>query len=505
VSGLFARTAYSDVIGLDGEATGIDVHHTILHEAVHWFFSNRPRPLPIWAEEGIAEVYSTLRMTDQTHAVIGDPIPGHLQLLRRGLGIPLPQIFRTNRATLHYNEVDRTGYFYAESWLVAHYALFGARSDRGIALDRYLALLNQGRGDEEAFAESFGADMNEFQGRLQRYLLDGYYHSGLITLPQAVWPGQFTLDHPTHADLELALGGLLVVTRTPVDALPVLRVAAQEAPGDPHVWELLGAIALNDQDLAATAEDFRRAAAAGSSNYLVYFHLSAIETRPDAPPSSRPTEGSPADDARRLLRIAIGLRPDFLPAYQNLAGAIYGEEPLDPRDPELIAAGRQLDPADPILALGAAAAAIRGGDREQGRKELADLLAHLPPTAPPRVAMLARLILKNEALRDLNRQIAKLAADYQYAAVATAISEALSSGMPLDGAERTRLVQLRERALGFQLLADAQHAANSGDPASARALLEKLAGDPGTPPDVRAKAKALRERLAPPPGAAPAQ
>jgi len=498
VSGLFARTAYSDVIGLDGEATGIDVHHTILHEAVHWFFSNRPRPLPIWAEEGIAEVYSTLRMTDQTHAVIGDPIPGHLQLLRRGLGIPLPQVFRTNRATLHYNEVDRTGYFYAESWLVAHYALFGARSDRGLALDRYLALLNAGRGEDDAFAESFGSDAAGFQVRLQRYLVDGSYRSGLITLPQAVWPDRFVLDRPTRADRELALGGLLIVTRTPADAAPHLLAAAREAPADPGAWEELGAIALNDHDLAGAATNFRRAVNAGSRNYLVDFHLATIELRPDAPAAARSATAPPGDDARELLRTAISLRPDFLPAYENLAAAIYGEEPLDPRDPGLIAAGRRVDPADPILALGAAAAQIRGGDRAEGRRELADLLAHLPPTASPRVPALGRLILKAEAFRDLNRQIAQLAADYRYAAVAALVDNALASGMELDAAERQRLTQVRDRAHGLQQLADAQHALTEGDRSRARALLEQLAGDPGTLPDMRAKAKAQLERLAAP-------
>ena len=53
VSGLFARTAYSDVIGLDGEATGIDVHHTILHEAVIGSSATGPGPCRSGPRKGL--------------------------------------------------------------------------------------------------------------------------------------------------------------------------------------------------------------------------------------------------------------------------------------------------------------------------------------------------------------------------------------------------------------------------------------------------------------------
>jgi hypothetical protein len=486
VSGLFARTPFADVIGLDGEAKGVDVRRTVLHEAVHWLFSRRTRPLPIWLEEGIAEVYSTLRFTDPSHAVIGDPILGHAYLLRRGLGLPLAQVFDATR-----------GYFYAESWLMVHYALFASGSDRGATLDRYLEILNEGHSQSEAMRFSFGSDYGEIQRELDAYLRNGRYRVGLITLPHGgVRPEQFLVDRPRPGELELALGGLLTVTRTPAEAAAHLQVAAREAPGNPKVWEELGDTALLGHDSSAAAGYFQQAVATGSANYLAYFHLAMLSEHPQ----DRAAAPAALAAARELLRRAIDLRPDFLPAYQNLAVMIYSEDRADPRDGELMASGLKLDPKDPTIALGAAAAELKGADRAKGRQALVQLLATLPATAPPRVAVLGRMILKAEALRDLNQRIAELSAQRQFGAAAAAIDAAMAGGAEFDGATRSQLAAVRQRALDLQSLADAQRLAGAGDLIRARDLLEKLAGDLQAAADVRQQAQDQLARLPGAPG-----
>jgi hypothetical protein len=494
IAGLFARTPFSDVIGLDGEDNGIDVHRTIQHEAVHWFFSTRARPMPLWTEEGIAEVYSTLRMADATHAVVGGLIPGHVALLRTGIKISLADVFSTSRTMLHYNETNRANYFYAESWLMAHYALFGSESGGGAGLDRFLDLLNQGRDSSEAFHQAFGADFGVIQGRLQQYLVNGRFQTGVITLPPSDAARHFVHDRPSHAEMELALGGLLTVTRAPWDARPHLIAAAQEAPADPRAWEQLADLALIDRDLKAAIDNFQHAVAAGSRNYLAYFHLAALElhAQSGAPAAAA---AAPSFSPPALLRTVIELRPDFLPAYQDLAGTLYTEAAVDPRDGPFMDAGRRLFPGEPVLAVGSAVVAIKSGERARGRAELTDLLAHPTPALSPHVAALARYILKAEAIRDLNRTIAALAADYQYPAIAATVDTALKSGMDLDAADRARLGVMRQRALGLQRLLEAQRLAESGDLNQANRLLSGLADDASAVSDVRAKARQLLGRI----------
>jgi len=146
----------------------------------------------------------------------------------------------TTRATLHYNETNRAGLFYAESWLMAHYALFSGQYQRGGGLDLFLKLLNGGGDPDNAFRQSFGAYYGVMQNRLKNYVVNGKYNVAPITLPAAVPAEAFVRYQPSAAEVEFALGGLLVVTRGPAAALPHLLAAAREAPADPRPWEQLG-------------------------------------------------------------------------------------------------------------------------------------------------------------------------------------------------------------------------------------------------------------------------
>lgn len=166
VTGVFLNTSSggnfillrSDVEGVDG---------VVYHELTHQFVSNTTAGLPLWFNEGMAEYYSTFRTVgDKTH--IGRAVAEHVLWLRNHPLIPLRELFATTVSSPIYNEGDRAGAFYAQSWALVHYLMIDP--DRRAKLGRFLNLLGGGKSVDEAFSGAFGMEFNELEQALRAYI-----------------------------------------------------------------------------------------------------------------------------------------------------------------------------------------------------------------------------------------------------------------------------------------------------------------------------------------------
>ena len=72
----------------------------------------------------MSEIYSTFEPVG-TQAQIGKPIEAHLRVLAREQFMPLHELFSVDVDSPQYNEANRQGVFYAESWLLTHYLVSG--------------------------------------------------------------------------------------------------------------------------------------------------------------------------------------------------------------------------------------------------------------------------------------------------------------------------------------------------------------------------------------------
>ena len=96
----------------------------IFHEYAHLLFRRNDQLWPLWLKEGMAEIYSTFE-TEGRNARIASPILHHLQTLENHPLMPLAELFSVNRDSDQYNERERQGMFYAESWLLTHFLMAG--------------------------------------------------------------------------------------------------------------------------------------------------------------------------------------------------------------------------------------------------------------------------------------------------------------------------------------------------------------------------------------------
>jgi tetratricopeptide (TPR) repeat protein len=97
------------------------------HEYIHLVLNHSSGPLPKWLEEGAAEYYSTIsprgspgRSPTANRLAVGLPIRNHLSLLARSRRLSAREMAAVSEDSPLYNEADKVGVFYAQSWAVVH-------------------------------------------------------------------------------------------------------------------------------------------------------------------------------------------------------------------------------------------------------------------------------------------------------------------------------------------------------------------------------------------------
>src|SRR3989454_527444 len=122
LSGLFVGRIDGYYIILNGERHAEPLQ-VIFHEYTHHFLENNLHRVPAWFNEGLAECYSTFRADDRT-ASIGMTQTDHVLFLRDHALLPLRELFAVTTSSPDYNEGERRGVFYAESWALMHYLMW---------------------------------------------------------------------------------------------------------------------------------------------------------------------------------------------------------------------------------------------------------------------------------------------------------------------------------------------------------------------------------------------
>jgi len=101
-----------------------DPFSVAFHEYVHLHMENNVPRAPAWLNEGLAEFYGHLQFNG-SEALLGVPLP-YLNQLRSTELLPLATLLSIDHNSPHYNEQDKSGIFYGESWALVHYLMLSA-------------------------------------------------------------------------------------------------------------------------------------------------------------------------------------------------------------------------------------------------------------------------------------------------------------------------------------------------------------------------------------------
>jgi tetratricopeptide (TPR) repeat protein len=307
-------------------STGRDDFRTVYHEYTHLLLQRLAANLSPWFNEGLAEYFSTFEVAGNA-AKFGLLIDGHLDLLSRGR-MPLSELFAVTRDSKTYNEGNRRSVFYAQSWLLVHYA-FGERRDRWSQLVVFETLVENGALPDAAFQRAFGVAPSVLDGELAQYSKQSLMRFFPVQLDQRVATRvQAQPVRISEAEAQARLGDLLVHAGRTEEATALLEASLKASPDLPLAHAALGLLLLRQkQSDEAMAHLERAAAAPGADEFVQFYYGGGLMER--APRSGDADVGK----AITALEQAVQLRPGFGDAERLLGYAyLVAGQPAKARD-----------------------------------------------------------------------------------------------------------------------------------------------------------------------------
>jgi len=158
---------------------GEETFPTAIHEYVHLIARHSKLNFPPWLNEGIAELYSTLRPAGDK-VLVGALIPGRYQALLRGRWVPLEIILAAGHDSPYYNEKDKAGNLYNEGWALTH--MLALSPEYKPKFSQVLQAISSGTPSAEALEQAYGKPLRGIEADLMAYLRGGRFQGVLISV-----------------------------------------------------------------------------------------------------------------------------------------------------------------------------------------------------------------------------------------------------------------------------------------------------------------------------------
>jgi len=292
-------------------AAGVD--DVAVHEYTHLLVGQSGQTIPIWLNEGLAELYSNLEPL-AGQIVVGKPLRGRVHALASEKWIPIRTLLTAGHDSPFYQEKSRAGMFYAESWILVHMLVL-SREYRPQLQAMLEALKQTGMKDDSsarALESAYGKPVEGVEKDLRSYMAATTLAAAVFNAPAVKPEGEMVIDKNAGLPARLALAELTAVTPGRSGAA---RAAYNRLQHDyPNRWDVEQATAefdLRERRNSEAAEHFAIAAELGAKSpgmYVRYARALSLTNRDD--------------DAIKALRKALSLDPAMDDAHFELGVAL---------------------------------------------------------------------------------------------------------------------------------------------------------------------------------------
>ncbi len=308
-AGMFIQSLNLYYILLRTDLSGPDPYHVIFHEYFHSLTLPYYPNLPLWLAEGLADFYANAEITSKD-ASLGMPNSSQLGLLNQEKLLPLAVLMRVDHSSPYYNEKNKAGIFYAESWALTHYLLLGDNQTHRKQLADFIAGITRGEPSDRAAAASFG-DLVQLQKQLENYVHRYTFLKQVVNAPPTLNDKEFQSRTLSAAEADARIGEAFVCRQLPGEARPLIEEALRLEPNLALAHEAMGLLRLSQDDRASAVASFEEAIRLDPNNYLTHYYHAILSPWP------LPGDTDPKIEAD--LQRAVKLNPDFAPAQEALA------------------------------------------------------------------------------------------------------------------------------------------------------------------------------------------
>jgi Flp pilus assembly protein TadD len=242
----------------------------------------------------------------KNEAAIGDLIPGRLNELTSGRWLDFDTLTSVTTTSPIYNETDRVGMFYAESWALAH--MLYLAPEYADNFGKFVTALNQGKTTGEACMIAWGKTGQQVFADLETYFRRKKL-AGRVYATQLTKEEEDPVVEPLSSfDARVGLAELLAATHKRAEAREAFSKLEHEDPDSPGVARSLGYLALQDQDRTSAIRYFEKAFEHGETDARMCFALGILERDAHQKP----------DLVIAALERAVKSRPGYTDAEINL-------------------------------------------------------------------------------------------------------------------------------------------------------------------------------------------
>jgi len=288
-----------------------DPGHVVFHEFVHITLHHSGARMPQWFEEGIAELYSTLEISG-SKLRIGRPVPQHTRTLEQSTWLTAEEMWGVNKSSAQYNEREKAGIFYAQSWALVH--LLCTSPDYRGKVREFSALIEAGNEGQHAFQKAFGRTLaralQDVRATVEARRFP--YQEEQRSFERAPVPTQRVLAREEadllEAELYLALG-------KPEPAGAIYTRLTKSSKYNAEVEAGLGSVAMAFSEYDQARLHLQRAIKLGNHDAATHFEYAMLLRE----------SGAPLPAIQAALQRTLALNPKHVEAHFVLANMLSAE------------------------------------------------------------------------------------------------------------------------------------------------------------------------------------
>jgi tetratricopeptide (TPR) repeat protein len=376
------RPAGLFITGNDGDWAVVrsdieDATRVIFHEYGHLLVRASLGAVPLWLNEGLAELLASTEVGDGD-VRIGRVPWAHVAALEKGLPLPVSTLVTVDFGSAEYDERRRAGAFYAESAMLTHYLFLGNVGAQRSRIDTYIRLIKRGVSDGAAFDRALGGG-EQVERELRAYVREGLFTA--VEFRATVSPDTIRARELRPAEAAAFLADFALRTEQHGMARDFIATALAAEPGLGYARLQQGTLLAAEGHLGAAAAEITEARRLAPQEALTHYRFGTL-------PASAPVTAAERETA---LREAIRVAPGFAPASGALARRLLDDGRAPDEALSLAESAIRLDPGSTDDRLTAIELKRRMGCAEEAERDETELAGVVAYDHDALVAVVARL------------------------------------------------------------------------------------------------------------------